>query len=123
MACAIAVATEKQTVQEEDYRILQKVALDTIPAQRRLVVLSLVKESRAGREWLTTRQIALKIRYPASTVKLLLEDLHVLGIVDRRLEGGKEPQEARRTTPYEWRISNHFFALLKEAGLTNSQWN
>ncbi|MBI2485498.1 MAG: hypothetical protein HYW01_00765 [Deltaproteobacteria bacterium] len=113
LACGLALVRNKSQITEDEYRVLRKIALDTIPNQRKIAIKVLLTD-----DWLKTREVADKIRYPVTTTRIILEDLHVLRIADRRFEGGKNAVETAQTTPYEWGINFDFHETLAGAGFT-----
>lgn len=68
---------------EEDYELVRKVAMDSLPQKRKLTLNMLIPTE----EKLETADVALKIGYPTNTTRRILEDLHGLGLVDREHEG------------------------------------
>ena len=60
-----------------------------------------------------TRRIAGFLNYPVPTVKLHLEDLMILRLVDRR----NEDDNLGETVPYLWKLSDHCCNLLLETEL------
>ena len=80
------------------YEILKKVGRDLISAQRLSVLRHLWEEKifEYMKEWKTTRGISDALDMPATTGKLLLEDLMIVGLLNRRRSGDGE------TAPYQW---------------------
>lgn len=64
---------------DDDYHLLYKIGLDSIPQKRRLI-LEILKEVN---DYLETAEIAGKIGYPTNTTRRTLEDLHGLKLLDR----------------------------------------
>ncbi len=116
LACGLALVREKGHVTDDEYYILKKIAFDTVPKQRKIAIKALLSD-----DWLKTREVADKIRYPVSTTKIILEDLHVLGIAERRFQGGREAGETSQTTPYEWIISPDFYENILNAGFKDDE--
>ncbi len=88
---------------EEDYELIWKIAMDSLPQKRRLVLERLIKE--AGQ--LETAEVATKIGYPTNTTRRILEDLHGLKLVDREHEGQGHADK--------WQISDYAKELLEKA--------
>lgn len=118
LACGLSLVRGKTEVTEDEYHVLKKIALDTIPNQRKIVIKALLTD-----EWLKTREVADRIRYPVATTRILLEDLNVLGITDRQFEGGKSASEIYQNTPYEWAMNKDFFDNLAEAEINENDFN
>lgn len=75
--------TGKFDIFEEDIKILNKIALDSITKSKRIAMQELAKY-----DWLETAGIATKINMPTNTVRRWLEDLNALGVADRIKQGG-----------------------------------
>lgn len=73
------------------YRVVQKVALDSMPRLRRNALALLAGKSG----WSKTPDIATELRHPTNTTRRSLEDLEAYGVVDR--EHGHTD---------EWRLSD-----------------
>jgi len=94
---------------EEDYELIWKVAMDSLPQKRRLVLERLIKETGQ----LETAQIATKIGYPTNTTRRILEDLHGLKLVDREHEGQGYADK--------WQVSKYTKELLEKAAPASMQ--
>lgn len=91
---------------EDDYELIKKVALDSLPKKRKLVLGILIDNKE---EHLNTKKIGLKINYPTNTTRRILEDLHALGLVNKEGKG--------QGSPDEWWVSKHTLFLLEKSGL------
>jgi len=92
------VARGKRTLVEEDYRFICRIARDTIPALQ-LVMLKLLflKEFKTYNiqkhfKGMTTREVSAVLPVSHETVKTVLEDFRVLGLLERV---GKTPFKHR----------------------------
>ncbi|MGE5446709.1 MAG: hypothetical protein ACM3SR_19275 [Ignavibacteriales bacterium] len=117
LACGLTLVRDKIQVTEDEYQVLKKIALDTIPNHRKVAIKALLID-----EWLKTREVADKIRYPVTTTRIILEDLHVLRIAERRFKGGMELSETSQNTPYEWTINFDFHDNLAGAGFAEEEF-
>lgn len=72
-------------LEEVDRNVLYKIALDSIDKRRRLVLQELVKYTEVD-----TKSTALALNYPTNSVRRWLEDLSVLGLVDRIAGSNKD---------------------------------
>ena len=72
--------------QQRSWTLVPKVAFDSMPKIRRLLFDTLVQ----AKDYQTTREIALAIRYPTKTVHRALEDLAVHRVVMRTTQKGKK---------------------------------
>lgn len=68
---------------EQNYQLVYKVGMDTLPQKRRKTIEVLL----AATDNLTTAEVALKIGYPTNTTRRILEDLQGLGLATRAHEG------------------------------------
>lgn len=91
---------------EADYELIKKVALDSLPKKRKLVLGILIENKD---EHLNTKKIGLKINYPTNTTRRALEDLHALGLISKEGKG--------QGSPDEWWVSKSTLYLLEKAGL------
>lgn len=91
---------------EADYELIKKVALDSLPKKRKLVLGILIENKD---EHLNTKKIGLKINYPTNTTRRALEDLHALGLISKKGKG--------QGSPDEWWVSKSTLYLLEKAGL------
>ncbi|HEY4694459.1 MAG TPA: bifunctional DNA primase/polymerase [Candidatus Nanoarchaeia archaeon] len=81
LACALYLITGEFT--EEDYELVYKVGMDSLPQNRKAVIDLLYKTN----EFLETTEIATKIGYPTNTTRRVLEDLHGLKLILRESKG------------------------------------
>jgi hypothetical protein len=68
---------------KEDYGLIYKIGMDTLPQNRKLAIEILSNTN----DFLNTNEIALKIGYPLNTTRRILEDLSVLKLIDRLSKG------------------------------------
>lgn len=88
---------------EENYELIWKIGMDSLPQKRRLVLETLIKEIEAQE----TADIAMAVGYPTTPTRRILEDLHALKLVDREHEG--------RGYADKWSISKNTKELLEKA--------
>lgn len=67
----------------EDYELIYKIGMDTLPQKRKLVIETLIKND----DYLETADIAMEIGYPTNTTRRILEDLHGLKLIIRESQG------------------------------------
>jgi hypothetical protein len=75
----IAATRGESCAAAEDLALVQRVALDCIPAQRRLVLSALARGETDNE--LSTSEVAGKGRYSTPTIRRALEDCQALGLV------------------------------------------
>jgi len=99
LAQGICLFYEHDIVGQEEYKVVLRIAQDSIPRQRLKLVLSIL-----GCEPMTTQQIGDKATIPTTTTKELLEDLWMLDLIERTGEN-----------PYYWHLGEGTSNLLIEA--------
>lgn len=80
---ALAVVRGRRTVSAEDYRLVKKVMLDTIPQRTEDLIRHMLLHCPRENDTMTAGEIAIKTRYPQATVSRILQDLTVLDITRR----------------------------------------
>lgn len=88
---------------DEDYELIYKIGMDTLPKNRKLTINALVK---AG-DYRETADVAMEIGYPTNTTRRILEDLHGLKLINRQHKG--------QGTPDKWIIRDDTKELLQKA--------
>jgi hypothetical protein len=83
LAVSLALAGERDDVDESDYQLVSKTALDTVPQRREDIVRAMYRECPDPNDTMRTRDVAIQTHYPLSTAARMLDDLMVLGVVDR----------------------------------------
>jgi hypothetical protein len=109
LATGLALVREQNTIDSGIYEILKKVACDTMPQMRRMALATLY--FCKPDEWHKTRKISTRVGIPFSTTKLLLEDLNLLGLVEKDLEGSAQK------AAYIWRATDFMRSLADESGI------
>jgi hypothetical protein len=107
----LALAYGKNTIDREVYDTIKKIGRDLIPAQR-LILIEHLWIARAWEhllEWRKTKEIADDVNMPATTVKMILEDLMVVGILNRMVDD----EDGR--TPYKWQLNNQICEWIGKA--------
>lgn len=74
---------------DQDYELIYKIGMDTLPQNRKLVINALV-ETEGYQE---TAEVATVIGYPTNTTRRLFEDLHGLKLIDRISYGQGHPDK------------------------------
>lgn len=111
LAKALAMISGKDTVGADEYRLLKKVVLDTIPQRNEDIVRTFVKLTSRPNSSVTTAVIAQTTRYPVATVSRLLQDMNVLDIVTRKGTFMK----------FEWQLSPYIRQAMTTAGLYRTE--
>jgi hypothetical protein len=106
LAKALAAVHGRDTVTAEDYRLLKKVMLDTLPQRTEDIIRHMVITSNGG-DFLTVDDLARASRYPSATVSRIMADLHALDIVERKGTSYR----------YQWTVSPYVREAIRRAGL------
>lgn len=67
----------------EDYQLIYKIGMDTLPQNRKAVINALLK----AEDYQETADVAVAIGYPTNTTRRILEDLSGLRLIDRESYG------------------------------------
>lgn len=86
LGCGIAIIQGKGEINKEIYGILKKVGKDSLPSYRKLVIGKMWNMGIKEDQWKETKRLADLFQQPLATARLHLEDLMVLGMVDRKKE-------------------------------------
>jgi hypothetical protein len=71
-----------QVVESERWQIIQKVAMDSMPLIRK-TVLGIVQEGERGKVVMSSEKVAKRLQVSVSHTKRVLEDLQILGVIQR----------------------------------------
>jgi hypothetical protein len=113
LGLALARIRGQTELDDKIYQVLTKVGIDLLPRLRAAVLRKLFTEgyTRNNDLWIKTREIADRLIKPTSTVKLVSEDLMIVGLLDRLTEGDGD------TIIYKWSISTEGYRLMMESEL------
>lgn len=104
LARGIAAVRGKGAVDDEEYRLVRRIARDTLPTKRAELVATVYRLFPGG--FRSSQELADEINLPTETAKLALEDLWLLRVIER--EG---------TSRFTWRMAEGFRARLAALGL------
>lgn len=82
IAIALMVICDEKTLSNENAAILYKTGLDSIPVERRILLLVLAKYRQA-----TTKALAVHLNYPTMTIRAWCNQLNALKLVSRDSAG------------------------------------
>lgn len=82
-ARSLAMVHGRTAVDDNDYRLIKKVMLDTINQRTEDMVRHLLIRCPTIDDTLSTQELALYTRYPVATVARILQDLDVLDVVTK----------------------------------------
>jgi len=95
LARALAALRGSDHIGTAELRTLAKMALRCIPSRRLKVVRALLQMSTDG---VSTKAVGLAAELPTTSTGYILEDLHLLGAVDRWATSDAD------TAPFHWRL-------------------
>jgi hypothetical protein len=113
LGSALALAHGKRVIDIPIYEILKKIGRDLISAQRLSVLKHLWEEKvfECEKERKTTKEISDALNMPATTAKVLLEDLMIVGLLNRKRAAETE------TAPYQWQWNQKGYDMAAGAKL------
>lgn len=94
-------------ISTDQLRIMRKVVLDTVPQRAEDILRTVYKMCPTKDDTVKTKQVAFQTKYTASTVKRVLDDMVLLGIINRVGVGNAN----------EWTISDYMRDLIDDAKL------
>jgi len=108
---ALSVVNNRSVIDGEVYQTIKKIGRDLMPTHRLRLLQHLWKNKVYPyfSEWQKTTDIADKINLPGRTAKLVLENLMVVGLLNRKRSGDAE------NSPYNWQLSETAFNLIGAA--------
>jgi hypothetical protein len=107
LGMGIAIFAGKKEIDEHTYRLMRRVALDTVPDRSEDIVQAMWDIWCEKEEYCTTSDIMDITRLPQSTVFRLLQDLNLLKIVNRKDREGKAT----------WSLSEYIMGLIKDGDI------
>jgi len=112
----IAYIRGHKEIDVEDYAIIAKICLDSIPSVRRDVLAAICKDPERG--IIAKRVATLSSYHSTENVGYHLGDLVALGVCDRRLAGGADPNDPQNSTvPWSYIIKPEVMRKLENCGL------
>lgn len=107
LGLGIGIYEQRDRLEESDYAIVKRVAMDTAPDRIEVIIRQLWKNCVKPTDALRTQRIADLTRLPQATVFRVLQDLELLRIVDRSGDGQK----------HVWRLSRKIEGLVETSGV------
>lgn len=80
---SLALIHQRRTVTMQDYRLVKKVMLDTIPQRTEDIIRHMLLTCPTVADTISAQDLTVATRYPIATVSRILQDLNVLDIVKR----------------------------------------
>jgi len=86
---SLAMVYGHQKVGEQEYTLIKKVMLDTVPQRTEDIIRYIIRQHPSMTAPISTADLSTITRYPQATVSRILQDLNVLDIVQRHgADGG-----------------------------------
>jgi hypothetical protein len=108
---SLALVNGHSTVGAEEYRILKKVMLDTIPQRNEDILRHMLMLSPSPDVTIPATAVATATRYPIATVTRVLQDMNVLDIVAR----------TGTVHRFYWTVSDYIRAAIAGAALYTTE--
>ena len=102
---------DKSVLDLELYEILKKIGSDLLPAHRFKILKHLNDQNifECMHDWQKTKDIADQINIPSTTTKMALEDLMIVGLLNREVGGESEK------SPYKWQINETAYEMINSS--------
>jgi hypothetical protein len=115
LAKALAMVVGRPAVIEEDYRLVKKVMLDTIPQRGEDVLRVMLELCPTTSHFISRDTLAERSKYPGATIHRLLQDMLILDVVAKKysLDGDKKT--------FGWTVSEYIRNCVTRAGLYTTQ--
>lgn len=108
LAMALAIVRGHKAITPYEIAMVRKVMLDTLQQRVEDVVRFIYTQTKEDRnDYVSTKEISMRTRYPYITINRLLADLNILDIVER----------AGKRNSFEWRLSPYIHSNILDAGL------
>jgi len=119
LGAGIATVQGKHEFDEGVYKIIKRIGTNSLPKHRALILRTMWESLIMSDKWETTRLISKLICTPTETVKRYLEDLWMVGLLNRRIEGEDADDDTWkvRNTPYFWNLSKRCIESIEKSGV------
>lgn len=97
LAAGLMIVNSQPELMETDKQLLYKISLDSIPNIRRLCLQALTQYAEVE-----TSSLAVKLKYPPATLRLSLQDLAALKVIDYTKSGNRD----------KWRLHENYRQLM-----------
>ena len=106
MGTALTMIREKSKLGDDEYEILLKIARDSIPSVRMRLLPELLNLCGSTNLFVKTAELVEGTKMPTNSVKTVLDDLYLLGVV-----------ECRGERPFRWRFNKKVLKKLADSDL------
>jgi hypothetical protein len=107
IARSLALVRGKSMAEEDEYRVVRKIMLDTVSQRNEDIVRAILKSCPTEQDYISTADLAIRTRYPMTTVRRILDDMNMLDVVLRRGSGYK----------HSWTLSPYIRKAIHDSGL------
>jgi hypothetical protein len=114
---ALAVVRGRSVVTPDDYRLVKKVMLDTIPQRTEDLLRNLLQACPNESDTTTASEMSHRTRYPQMTINRILQDLTVLDITKR----GPVQKVGVLNSAGRWTLSPYIRGVIKNSGLYTTE--
>jgi hypothetical protein len=115
LAKALAMVHGRHRVSVADYTMVKKVMLDTIPQRGEDVLREMLRLCPTPTTTMTAQTISEITHYPRATVARLLQDMLILGIVERKAHGMSGEYK------HEWTVAPYIRNCVQKSGLYSTE--
>ncbi len=106
LGAALSLIRGKGELGESEYAVLLKVARHSVPSVRMRLVSALLRLSGAANGFVATTELAEETLFATNTVRSVMDDLALLGMVERK-----------GNNPIQWRVSRRLKDMLAHSEL------
>jgi hypothetical protein len=116
LAQSLAVIHSRTEVALDDFRLVKKVMLDTIPQRTEDILRHMLLACPTEQDSMTAAEVSAKTRYPQATINRILQDLTVLDITKKVM--GKTSTLGAQTF---WTLSPYIRGVIAKVGLYTTE--
>ncbi|NJM10377.1 MAG: hypothetical protein HC883_05865, partial [Bdellovibrionaceae bacterium] len=113
----LAAIRDHKEVMPEDYAVVVKVAADSLPSIRRRILGIMCKEYLPSSAYVKARDVALQSGLSSEYCGFILEDLTLLGVVDRQVDRSETTGYYFQKSPYIYKLRGEIYKQIDECGL------
>lgn len=118
VGAGIATIQGKDELDNDVYRILKRIAMNSLPKHREIILKKMWDTTIMSSVWETSKSISKLVNAPTETVKRYCEDLWMLNLLFRKIEGEDSEDDdnwKRSRVPYQWQLSDYCISLIEES--------
>jgi hypothetical protein len=117
LGAGIAAVQGKEEFDEGVYKVIKRVAMNSLPKHRNVILKVMWETSVMSSVWEHTRSISKMVNMPTNTTVRCLEDLWMLTLLSRHIEGEDDDDDGWKTkrVPYGWQLSKECIELIESS--------